>query len=212
MGTEPTEIRVQRVVYEPFDDMVPDDTGCGRLVHKLYSQSYIAGAFPELITSKSGQTYQAQTSSDYLSWYIDAVSPDQIGTHTLEFQLYPQDVAVAPKENYPVFEIEILPCSLNEVTLDGNSDLVDFQMELGETVVLPFTKFTQVPACGFSMEYTLTLVESTSSPAELPESLEDESALFATLDEDFGTLTFSPVSEDYLGKSYDVFIQGHVDQ
>lgn len=161
--SDPTEIQIPNIVYSPFQNKLPDDTGCGSLIHEIETYSYLEESFPHLVTTNEDDLSQVQRSSNnYLSWYLDASTADQIGTHQVQMRFYPEDVEAAPVENYPVFELNILPCYVWDVAL-GNEDLIDFEMSLDETVVLPFSKFAQVPACDYSVEYTLTLIKRTST-------------------------------------------------
>ena len=42
----------------------------------------------------------------------------------------------------------------------ANSNLVDFEMYLGETKTFPFEQYVQSPSCEYDVRYTVTLIEA----------------------------------------------------
>ena len=115
----------------------------------------------------------------------------------------------SPIVDYPEFTLNILPCYVQNVTL-GNEDLVDLEIWVGETVTLPFEPFVQVPACNYTVEYTLTLLESSGDAIQFDEDLEGQS-LFGSLDASARILKLAPDKGIYEAKTYGVFITAHID-
>ena len=72
-----------------------------------------------------------------------------------------------------------------------------------------------MPECGFSIDYTVTLIEKGYQSSEQPSftpDLEGQTPIpeFMLLDLEANTLTIEPTSGQLLGKSYAVYIRGHL--
>ena len=76
----------------------------------------------------------------------------------VQIDVYSDLVPAAPILRLPDIRLEILPCYVQDVVL-GNEDLVDFELEIGVIQEFSFERFTQVPSCNYTVEYTVTLIE-----------------------------------------------------
>ena len=91
----------------------------------------------------------------------------------------------------------------------ANSNFVDFEMTLGETKTFPFEQYVQVPACDYDVRYTVTLVEASQDGLAIFNEASEGASLFTTLEGNL--LEFKPESGSLGGKTYGIFIRGHVD-
>ena len=107
-----------------------------------------------------------------------------MGEHIVQIDVYSDTVPAAPILRLPDIHLEILPCYVRDVIL-GNEDssLGDFDLKLGDRKEFPFEQFTQVPACNYYTNYTVTLIESPGRSVSFNEAIEGDSK-FSSLDLD----------------------------
>ena len=128
----------------------------------------------------------------------------------MQIDVYSDLVPAAPVLRLPEIRLEILPCYVQDVVLN-NEALVDFELEVGIAREFNFDYFTQVPLCDYSVDYTVTLIEqTTSAEVVFEESLEGDS-LFASLDASAGTMSFETQDGSLSGKNFAIFITAHID-
>ena len=91
----------------------------------------------------------------------------------------------------------------------ANSNFVDFEISLGETKTFSFEQYVQRPGCGYDVRYTVTLIEASQEGLAIYNEASEGASLFATLEANL--LEFKPQLGSLGGKTYGIFIRGHVD-
>ena len=92
-------------------------------------------------------------------WVLDIINKELIGNYTVRIKAYSDVTNDAPIHWLPDIALEILPCMVVSVDV-ANSNLVDFEMYLGETKTFPFEQYVQSPSCEYDVRYTVTLIEA----------------------------------------------------
>ena len=88
--------------------------------------------------------------------YVEATKREQLGSHKVELEIKSDTVPVAASKTV-TFEIDILDCKVSSYQA-GTQVFKSVEVKVGEQAIFQLNEFTMEPACGFTSNYTVTLV------------------------------------------------------